>query len=250
MNNKKSKSPRRAVVMGASSGIGFEVAQQLIARGWQVGVAARRADRLAPLVALAPERVVSACIDVTSPDAPAALTALAERLGGMDFYFHVAGVGHQDPELRPEVELETLSTNADGFARMVIAAFGYLAAHGGGRIAVISSIAGTKGLGVAPAYSATKAFQNVYIEALEQLAHLRGLPIGFTDVRPGFVATALLGDGRHYPMLMNPKKVARTVVSAALRGRSVVTVDGRYRVLVALWRMVPRWLWRRLPVHN
>ena len=122
--------------------------------------------------------------------------------------------------------------------------------HGGGHLAVISSIAGTKGLGIAPAYSATKRFQNTYIDALEQLSHLQKLNIRFTDIRPGFVATALLGDGKHYPMLMKADKVGQAITRALNRKRRTVIIDGRYRVLVFFWRLIPRRLWKRLPVKN
>jgi short-subunit dehydrogenase len=116
--------------------------------------------------------------------------------------------------------------------------------------AVISSIAGTKGLGAAPAYSATKRFQNTYIDALEQLAHIQKLPIRFTDIRPGFVATGLLNDGKHYPMLMHTEKVARHIVCALEKKKRIVVIDWRYRILVALWRLIPPFLWKRLPVRN
>ena len=94
---------------------------------------------------------------------------------------------------------------------MVDTAFIYFRKSGGGHLAVISSIAGTKGLGVAPAYSATKRFQNTYIDALEQLSYLQKLNIRFTDIRPGFVATDLLNDGKHYPLLMDAAKVGRHI---------------------------------------
>lgn len=120
---------------------------------------------------------------------------------------------------------------------------------GSGHIAVISSIAGTKGLGVAPAYSATKRFQNTYIEALAQLARMQHLDIHFTDIRPGFVATDLLKSGK-YPMLMKADRVAQHIIKALREKRRVVVIDGRYRVLVFFWRMIPRWLWERLPITN
>lgn len=152
--------------------------------------------------------------------------------------------------LDADKELTTVQTNALGFTRMVGEAYRYFAARGEGHIAVVSSIAGTKGLGAAPAYSATKAFDTTYVEALEQQAHMRGKHIHFTDIRPGFVRTALLGDGRRYPLLMNPETVARAIVNAILHHRHVVVIDWRYRLLTALWRCVPRWIWRRMSVSN
>ena len=230
---------RKAIVMGASSGIGLEVARLLKAQGWNVGVAARRLDRLQEFEA-------KACIDVTTEDAAQQLLSLADQLGGMDLYFHASGIGHQNRQLIEEIELSTMQTNAVGFTRMVGAAFRYMAQHGGGQIAVISSIAGTKGLGPAPAYSATKALQNTYIEALQQLANARKLNIRFTDFRPGFVATDLLNDGNHYPMQLDRVDVARDMVRSMGRGRQVRVIDWRWRVLTFFWRMVPRWIWLRL----
>lgn len=132
---------------------------------------------------------------------------------------------------------------------MVTAAFHYFKQKGYGHIAVISSIAGTKGLGVAPAYSATKCFQNTYIEALAQLARMQHLDIHFTDIRPGFVNTDLLKGGK-YPMLMQADRVAQAIVKAIKRKKRIAVIDGRYRILVFFWRMLPRWLWERLPITN
>lgn len=241
---------KKAVVMGASSGIGREVARLLLQQGWMVGLAARRQE---PLQALARDYPGQACvqsIDVTSDEAPQALRRLVSQMGGMDLYFHAAGVGWQNPQLAAEKELATLSTNGVGFARMVGEAYRYFAERGGGHIAVISSIAGTKGLGAAPAYSATKAFQNVYVQALEQQAHMRQLPIRFTDIRPGFVRTDLLGDGASYPMLMDPREVARAIVRAVSRGRHVCVIDWRYRLLTFFWRLLPAALWRRMRIQT
>ncbi|MCR4602177.1 MAG: SDR family NAD(P)-dependent oxidoreductase [Prevotella sp.] len=230
---------RKAIVVGASSGIGREVARLLAQRGWQVAVAARRVEKLSDFE-------VSMQIDVTADDAADRLLQLIDRIGGIDLYFHASGIGHQNRELREDIELQTVSTNALGFTRMVGAVYRYMAAHGGGHIAVISSIAGTKGLGPAPSYSATKAMQNAYIEALEQLSNARGLGIRFTDIRPGFVDTDLLNDGNHYPLLLRKEKVAADIVSSIEKGRHVRVIDWRWRAITWLWRRIPRWLWRRL----
>ncbi len=236
----------RAVIIGASSGIGKEVAELLLAEGWHVGLAARREQLLQNLKAQDPERVEVMSIDVTAADADMRLLSLIERSGGMDLYFHAAGIGHQNRCLEPAIELGTMETNAVGFTRMIGAAYRYFADQGKGHIAAITSIAGTKGLGPAPAYSATKALQATYLQALEQQAHQRGLDIRFTDIRPGFVDTDLLAGDFKYPLLMKPKSVARDIVRSIHRKRHVRVIDCRYRVLTFLWRMVPRWLWRRM----
>ena len=239
---------KRLVIIGATSGIGLEVAKCYLQKGWKLGLAGRRTAALNEIRQRSPEQIEIQTIDVTHDDAPARLNDLIHRLGGMDVFLLSSGIGFQNPALDPTIELNTARTNVEGFTRMVDAAFHYFAQNGGGHLAVISSIAGTKGLGGAPAYSATKRFQNTYIDALEQLSHLQKLHIHFTDIRPGFVATALLGDGKPYPMLMRPDTVAQHIVRALERRRRVVVIDARYRVLVGFWRLIPRWLWKRLPI--
>ena len=239
---------KKAIIIGASSGLGYEVARLLLEQGWTLGVAARRLEKLEQLRDTAPEKVQTQVIDVTSDDAPAHLQELIDKVGGMDLLFYASGVGNQNMELEPDIELKTVNTNGLGFARMIGAAYRYMAAHGGGHIAAISSIAGTKGLGAAPSYSATKAFQGTYLQALEQQANMRGLNIRFTDLRPGFVATPLLGDNPKYPMLLDTKKVAREIVRAINKGKHVHVIDWRWRIATAMWRRIPRWIWRRLKV--
>ena len=167
------------------------------------------------------------------------------ELGGMNLYFHASGIGRQNRGLEERIELQTVATNGLGFTRMVGTAYRYMATHGGGHVAVISSIAGTKGLGPAPSYSATKAFQNTYIQSLEQLAHAQHLNIRFTDLRPGFVATDLLGDDP-YPLLLDKKDVAHDMVSSIEKHRHVRVIDWRWRTITWVWRRIPRFVWRRL----
>lgn len=240
---------KRAVIIGATSGIGHEVAKVLLLQGWNIGVAGRRKTALDAFRTIAPDRIKTEVIDVTQPDAPEKLHQLIEALGGMDLFLLSAGVGHQNTELESGIEMNTVSTNVEGFTRMVNAAFHYFKTQNKGHLAVISSIAGTKGLGVAPAYSATKRYQNTYIDALDQLTHLQKLNIRFTDIRPGFVDTDLLKDG-DYPMLMNTRQTAIKIVKALNHKRRVAVIDWRYAILVFFWRMIPRRLWSKLPIKT
>ena len=276
-NIKEKTMAKKAIVMGATSGIGMEVASLLAQRGWQVGIAGRRIDRLEEvkrntnlLISESPKASKGeiACyqqIDVTSPEAPSLLLKLIEKLGGMDLYFHSSGIGWQNNSLDIEKEMKTVETNGLGFVRMVDTAFNWFAQQNLGqepgqgqrqgkdrscetyRIACITSIAGTKGLGAAPAYSATKRFQNHYLECLTQQAHMRHLPITITDIRPGFVKTDLIA-GSNYPLQLTPQEVALQIVNAIERGKSVKTIDWKYSILVSLWRMIPRWIWTRLTI--
>lgn len=249
---------KRAIVMGATSGIGQEVARLLAANGYEVGIAGRREERLVQMAQATPGIVAHRQIDVTKEDAPTELHKLIEELGGMDLYFHSSGIGWENVALDTDKELKTVETNGVGFVRMVSAAYNWFAEQRGeeaeqgasskerkARIACITSIARTRGLGAAPAYSATKRMQAHYLECLSQQARMRHLNIGITDIRPGFVATDLIA-GSHFPLQLKAEDVARTIVRAIESGSEVVTIDWRYRLLVAAWQLIPRWLWVRL----
>ncbi len=240
---------RRIIIVGASSGIGLESARIFARMGWRVGVAARRVENLRALKNQYTDNVEYAEIDITDSSAPDELLKLIERIGGMDILFHVAGTGWCNRSLELEKELVTVETNVDGFVRIIDTAYNYFRDRNrSGQIAAITSVAGTKGLGVSAAYSATKRFQNTYLEALRQLAHIDGIDIQFTDIRPGFVRTPLLDSKRKYPMLMNVDKVSKMVVNAIIKRRKIVYIDFRWRILVCLWRMIPGCLWQRLKI--
>lgn len=239
---------KRIVIVGATSGIGLSVAEKLAQKGERIGVAGRNEEVMRALQRKYPGQVVWSRIDVTSEEATAHLHDLIRRLGGMDTYFHVAGVGYENDDLHPDRETRTLMTNVVGFTRMVDTAFRYFRdeCDGKGCIAAITSVAGTKGIGTLAAYSASKRFQQTYMQALEQLSHLLGLHIRFTDIRPGWVRTPLLDDRKNYPMCMTVDDVVPNVLRAIGR-RRVAVVDWRWNILVGLWRLIPNALWVRVP---
>lgn len=242
---------KKVILVGATSGIGKEVALCMLQRGWQLGIAGRREDLLEELRKEYPEHVVVYPIDVMKEDAAERLGHLIALRGGMDLFFLASGTGRQNCVLNEDIEVRTAETNVIGFIRIVTAAYRHFESVRGGHIAVISSIAGTKGLGSAPAYSATKRFQNTYIDALAQLSQIKNVPIRFTDIRPGFVKTALLNTEDHaYPMLMQPDKVARTIMRALDKKKRIIIIDWRYRVLVFFWKLIPGPLWEKMKIKN
>ena len=241
---------KKVIIIGATSGLGREVALIYIAQGWKVGIAGRREAELEALRAAYPEQVSAQALDVTKEDAPEKLQALIEQVGGMDVFLLSSGIGKQNYTLETGLELATAATNVEGFIRMTNAAYHYFEKQGHGHLAVISSIAGTRGLGAAAAYSATKGFQHIYMDALDQLARMQKLNIRFTDIRPGFVATPLLTSSKKYPMLMDAPVVALDIVSAIEKKKRVAIIDWKFRLLVGFWRLIPKWIWLRLPVRN
>lgn len=237
----------KVVITGASSGLGREVAKLFIYEGHQVAVCARRTELLEELTLLS-ERVTAHYLDINSPDSAQTLRAILGQDGKTDLYFHSSGVGCHNVELDPEKEFNVLNTNCIGFARCIDAAFNYFKENGGGHIAAISSIAGIMGLGAAPSYSASKSFNNTYLQALAQLSTMTGANISITDIRPGFVKTALLDSSRNYPFLMDAEYAARKIYKAIIKRKRKCVVDWKYKIISALWKLIPDWLWVRLKI--
>lgn len=237
----------KVVITGASSGLGREVARLFIKDGHDVTVCARRTELLKELAENA-DNVKTEHLDVNSDDCANKLLSLLSDGGKADIYFHASGIGCHNVELDLQKEYNVLNTNCIGFAKCIDTAFNYFRENGGGHIAAISSIAGTMGLGAAPSYSASKAFNNTYLQALAQLSTMTGSNVCITDIRPGFVKTAILDPNRHYPMTMSVEYAARKIYKAILKRKRKAVIDWKYAILVALWKILPDWLWVRLKI--
>ena len=246
---------RSVIIIGATSGIGRAVVERLAAEGVRVGIAGRREDRLKELQQrFGAERISYRVMDVTKPSSVAALDELIAEVGAPDALLYASGIGKQNPTLDEEMELRTVETNCMGMVRIVDHFINYVKrtpaytprhkAH----IAVITSVAGTMGMGPAPAYSATKSMQSAYIVALAQHARMEHIPISVGDIRPGFVATEILNPEKRYPMIMSVERAAKYVVGSLRHHRRITIFDWRYRLLVGFWRCIPRCVWERLTI--
>lgn len=243
---------RKIVIIGASSGIGRQVALDFARGGWRVGIAARGEERLREVKSQYPERIDYSVIDVIAEDAPRRFLDLIELIGGMDVLLMSAGVGWLNPQLQNDIDIKTVAVNCGGFVRIIDAAYNYYKATATaerGHIAAITSVAGTKGIGIAASYSASKRFQSTYIDALEQLARQECVNVGFTDLRPGFIDTPLLNGNHDLPMTMSIGYAVPLVERAILRRRRIAYIDWRWAVLTAMWRALPRAMWKRIAVN-
>lgn len=244
---------KRIIIIGASSGLGYSIAETFAKQGWHVGIAARRENPLKELRDRYPDNIVYLTIDTTADNAVDRFNRLVEMNGGMDILLHASGIGKQNPGLEIDNEVNTIETNVTGFTRIVDAAYLYFKERntdGKGQIAVISSVAGTMGIGIAASYCATKRYQYTYLTALEQLANIDRLNITFTDIRPGFIDTPLLAGDKSYPMMMTTDYAVPRIIRAILKGKRVAVIDLRWKILVAMWRLIPRCIWKRLPIKT
>lgn len=243
---------KKIVIIGASSGIGYRVAEDFAKMGWRVGMAARREEPLKKLKEKYPSNTEYMCIDVAQDDAAEKFTQLIELIDGMDILLYSAGCGYVDPELERPKLMRTLEVNVMGFARIVAEAYKYYrrtANRSAGQIAAITSVAGIRPLGIGAAYSASKTFQQRFLSSLEQLAYQQQVNVKFTDIQPGFISTDLLSQGYDYPMVMSLDYAAPLIESAILRRKRVAVIDSRWNIMTKLWRLVPDLIWRRVSLN-
>jgi len=241
----------KAIIIGATSGIGRAVAIRLLEKGWTVGISGRRSDALED-IASRYERAVPQQMDITTPDAVSTLDSLLELVGPPDLFLHVSGVGYQNPALDEDRELLMVRTNCEGMVRIVTHFINYVKSSGEysnerkAQIGVVTSVAGTAGLGVAPAYSATKMMQSTYLSALSQLVRMERLPVCLSDIRPGFVATEFLNPEKKYPMMITVDDAATHILKGLERKKRIIIFDWKFKCLTFIWKLIPRPIWERM----
>jgi short-subunit dehydrogenase len=237
---------KRAIVIGASSGIGCELSKILSRNQYAVGVMARRVHLLEELRSGIGNGVLVEHIDVSDSDsAQDALTKLIEKMGGVELVVISAGTGHLNAELDWTLENDAIKTNVTGFAAIANIAVKHFLEKGSGHLVGISSIAALRGGRESPAYNASKAFESNYLEGLRQKVRKLGLPIAITDIRPGFVKTAMAkGEGIFWAA--EADKAARQIYNAIKRRKSTAYITRRWRLVAWLMKLLPGFIHERL----
>ncbi|PKK88455.1 MAG: oxidoreductase [Candidatus Wallbacteria bacterium HGW-Wallbacteria-1] len=243
---------KKAIVIGASSGIGRSLAKLLACEGFTVGVTARRVDLLEQLAEeIASESLVdSVCLvrtmDIVKYDeAITVLDDMISEIGGMDLLVICSGTGHLNPDLNLAMEMDTISVNVSGFTALICHGASFMERQGHGHIVGVSSIAALRGGRAAPAYNASKAYVSNYLEGLRQRFFKLAIPVKITEAQPGFVDTRMAqGEGLFW--VASPEKAATQIYRAIKLGREHVYVTKRWRLIAWLMKMLPASLYKRL----
>lgn len=232
------------MVVGATSGIGRAVAEALADRGDEVGVTGRRTALLEALVQSLPSPSHGRAFDVCQADARAQLQALFDEMGGVDLVVVCAGTGFTNPTVDWSLDRDTLETNVVGFAAMCNVAWHHFVQRGGGHLVGISSVLAVRGMRSA-SYAASKAFVSHFLAGLRCRAVTDRHAITVTDIKPGFVRTAMAKADDAFWMA-SPEVAARQIVEAIEARRSHAYVTRRWRVIAWLLKAAPEWLIARL----
>jgi short-subunit dehydrogenase len=237
---------KRAIIIGASSGIGAALVRELAQQGYTIAALARREEQLTAVCQSIPS-ATPYVHDVTDYDAiPAYFDKIVQDLGGLDTIIYVAGV-------QPEIALDEYDSQKDramievnlmgAIAWLNLAAIRFERAEEG-RIVGISSIAGDRGRVGSPVYNTSKAGLNTYLEALRNRLSKKGVCV--TTIKPGFVDTVLLENAPKTFWVISPEEAASEMVEAIHKNRQIVYVPARWSMVGMIVRHIPSFVFRRL----
>jgi short-subunit dehydrogenase len=237
---------KKAIIIGATSGIGKSLAEVLLQEGYVVGITGRREGLFKSIKSQDSSRFFFKKMDVQDLSTLEPIcNELVSEIGGLDLLIISAGIGEENKHLKFDVEHSVIKTNIQGFTCIADWALRYFKEQGYGHLVNISSIAGIRGNGIAPSYNATKAYQINYLEGLRINVKEYGSSITITDARPGFVDTEMAkGDGLFWVAPVH--KAAEQIFVAIKQKKNVVYITKRWRLIALLLRIIPFSILKRL----
>jgi len=229
---------KKALIIGASSGIGKELAKLLVKDGYYVAITGRRLEELEKIRQESPDRYCIRRQDVTQiEESEKVFAELAHEMETIDLIVYSSGMADPNYDLDWNKEFPTLETNVLGAVKIFGLAYNFFKKQGYGHLVGISSVAGVRGNRHVPAYFASKAFQSNYLESLWMKAKRSKASIYVTDIVPGFVDTKMaLGDTFGMASL---EKATRQIYSAIKRKKKKAYITRRWQLIAAILRFVP-----------
>jgi len=229
------------LLFGATSGIGKELASLYVKDGHHVIITGRRLEKLQEIKAKAPSQYSIKQHDVTDYTATDILfKEVLETHKKIDIVVYSSGVGEPNYELTWEKELPTLQTNIMGAVKVYSLAYQLFRKQGFGHLVSISSIAGIRGNRHIPAYFASKAFQNNYLESLWLKGKRSKADINVTDIIPGFVDTAMAKGDTFW--MASTEKATKQIYKAIQKKKKLAYITKRWRFVAFMLRLTPSWL--------
>ncbi len=237
---------KKAIIIGGTSGVGRGLAEKLVENNWTVGITGRRKELLSEIKSSAKNQIITQEHDIREIESSdEKMGLLFAQLGEVDLVIVSSGISELNQKLDWEIENNVIQTNVNGIAKVYEFVFSKFRKQGHGHLVGISSIAALRGNRHGPSYSASKAFQANYLEALRCIAKKEKLNIKITDVQPGFIDTPMAkGDGLFW--VAPVKKASNQIYSAILKNKRKVYVTKRWRFIAWILGLVPNWLLEKM----
>lgn len=243
---------KHAIVVGASSGIGKAIAEQLLQQGCNVALIARRKEKLAEVAAPAAGKINNAYIyehDVRNyQETEALFQKITYDLGGLDAIFYATGVMPkvEENEYSFEKDREMMEVNTIGAFAWLNEAAKRFEQTKNGTIVGISSIAGERGRRGNPAYCTSKAALTTFLESLRNRLSRYGVKV--VTIKPGFIDTDMTKGKPGLIWLISAEEAAKEILAAAKAGRENVFVPGRWRWVALVLRNIPSFVFKKLSI--
>jgi len=237
---------KKVIIVGATSGIGKELAKLYSLNKYEVGIVGRRTELLEALASELQTKSYKLTLDVTKTESTIhSIKKLIQDMHGIDLIIIGAGTGHLNDDLDWNKEKETIDTNILGFSAVANTAMQYFMKKGSGHLVGISSIASIRGSNIAPAYNASKAFMSNYLEGLRIKISKKNIPITITDIQPGLVDTAMAkGDGLFW--VAPPEKAATQIYEAIRKKKKKAYITKRWAIIALLLKIIPEFVYNKL----
>lgn len=229
----------KAIIVGASSGIGKALAYTLNRHGYTLGLMARRVDAIDQIAKTLCAPSYVKFIDLTDPyPAIQNFNELVHEMGGVDLVIINSGIGFFNQELDWDKEKKTIDVNVSGFTAIADAAMQQFIAEGSGHLVGISSISALRGSDRTPSYNASKAYVSNYLQGLQKKVVREKLNITVTDIKPGFVDTPMTQGSKTF--WMAPAAVAaEQIYDAICKHKRHAYITRRWRLIAWLIKLVP-----------
>ena len=230
---------KKAIVFGATSGIGRELARLLVKDGYEVMITGRRKERLDELQAENPEKYIVRKHDITDvADSETLFEEVSSKMQQVDLIIHNSGIGENNFSLEWEKDLPTLETNVIGATKIYQLSYNYFKNQGFGHLVGITSIASLVGNRHVPAYHASKAYQSNYLESLWMKASkTKKAAISITNILPGYVDTDIITGPTFWMAPLD--KAVKQIYSAIKKKKRKAYITKRWRLVAFMMRILP-----------
>ena len=236
---------KKVVIIGSTSGIGYELARQMIQKGYQVAGCGRREEILQKMEKELAPNFIGQQLDIrVTENLESNLNQVIEKLGGMDICIISSGISEPNPDLEWKLEENVFKTNILGFAAIATFAVQYFLNRQQGHLVGITSLTKFFPNKTSPAYNASKIFESNYLDSMRY--RMQGKNLAVTEICPGFVDTPIVNRKRKITLMAPVDKAAKQIVKAIESKKKKVIITKRWKLIRWLIPLTPDWVFRKI----
>ena len=243
---------KKAIIIGASSGIGRSLAYILDKEGYELGLVARRENLLEELGSELIHNTYILPLDISKhTTAINSIKNLINEMGGIDLFILAAGVGKINESLDFSLAKNVIDINVSGFVACANTAIKYFINKGSGHFVGISSLGAYFRAHDVPTYMASKAFVSSYMGSLRKKVRKelgRNSKVYVTDIKPGFVKTRLVTlNNINPPLMVSTDKAAKSIYRVIKKKKKSAFVPRRWAFFGFVFKHAPEFFWTLIP---